>query len=194
MRNEKMSLEELRACRYFPSGSIRAYDPALNAEWAFFEVHGEPGLIAYQGRRLKSDIHRWYSSTEKRKAALQAWLKSIERTRIWKTEQRKLRQQRIEEFLASLKPDQIFYNTWGYEQTQVEFYKIREVRGRRVELIQISYESVEYVGPCAEYVKPDPSSPLGAPFWKTATAGGFANRVGFISRWEGRPVYRSWGY
>jgi hypothetical protein len=194
MNNKKQNLEELRAQRYFPKGSIRVYDPALNAEWAFYEVNGAPCMIAYQGRRLKYDIYRHYKSVEERKADLQAWLKSVERNRNWKANQQKLRQQRIEEFLASLKPGQIFYNSWGYEQTQVDFYKVLEVRGRRVQLIEIGCETTEYAGPHAEYVKPIPDALIGEPFWKTAADRGFATRVGHITKWDGRPAYRSWGY
>ena len=51
----------------------------------------------------------------------------------------------------------IFYSSWGYEQTNIDFYKVVEVSksGKTITLQQIGSQVVEVNGYCSEDVIPN---------------------------------------
>ncbi len=59
----------------------------------------------------------------------------------------------------------IFYSSWGYEQTNIDFYKVVEVSksGKSVSLQQIGSQIVGINGFCSEEVIPDESKLIGQP-------------------------------
>lgn len=61
---------------------------------------------------------------------------------------------------------QLLYNSWGYEQTNIDFFQIVEVKDRSVMVQKIGQTVVEYVGDMCENVKPNPAKKIGQPFKK----------------------------
>ena len=59
----------------------------------------------------------------------------------------------------------IFYSSWGYEQTNIDFYKVVEVSksGKTITLQKIGSQVVEVNGYCSERVIPNESKTEGAP-------------------------------
>ena len=45
-------------------------------------------------------------------------------------------------FLKDLKVNDVFHSSWGYEQTNVQFFQVLSVKKQTVELIEIGYETV----------------------------------------------------
>lgn len=111
----------------------------------------------------------------------------------YKEEQKILKKQQKEKVQVG----DIFKCSWGYEQTQVDLYKILDKRGSKVLVQEIGYKSVETISWCSEYVQADEDNLIGEPFYKMLNA----DSIKFSSfqtayRMEDKKskCYRSWGY
>lgn len=95
----------------------------------------------------------------------------------------------------------IVVNTWGYEQTNVEFYQVIELKPKSIVVKQIAMELVKATGPDSETVKAVPNK-----FVEHQSRYLYTLRVknqGRLSqpesyyhfrKWDRRPQHRSWGY
>ncbi len=103
------------------------------------------------------------------------------------------------------KVGEIYYDSWGYEQTNIDFYQIIEVKERSVILQSIgqSYCESEGYSSMAAMVKPDPEIKIGEPFLKPITfyldkdnkpVYHLKSKHGWISLYtkEDKGVYSSW--
>jgi len=97
----------------------------------------------------------------------------------------------------SLKVDDILYSSWGYEQTNIDFYKVTKVVSNRT--VEISPMTSKYSdkptgNSMAAYVMPDDSKPLGAPMRKIASADNLIKITSYATAfpWDGRALYSSW--
>lgn len=67
----------------------------------------------------------------------------------------------------SIQVGDIFYASWGYDQTNVDYYVVTRLVGRcSVELQEIGTAKVATIAPGVLRVKPDPSVTIKAPFKK----------------------------
>lgn len=82
-----------------------------------------------------------------------------------------------------IKPGDIFYSSWGYDQTNVDYYVVTRLVGRcSIELQEIGTAIVETTGHGIHRVKPDPSVRIKAPFLKR------------LNEYSGRPLVRIASY
>jgi hypothetical protein len=54
----------------------------------------------------------------------------------------------------------LFYSSWGYDQTNIDFYQITAVKGKMIEARQIAGQS-KYDGPMHGHTKPNPGCFIG---------------------------------
>lgn len=98
---------------------------------------------------------------------------------------------------CELKVNDILYTSWGYDQTNVEFYKVLEVIGKRkVKLIEIGYDLLAD-GPngMSGKVFPEVLKEIGEPFEKMVTNGSTVkiHSFAYAHKWDGeKAVYCSW--
>lgn len=120
------------------SESIREYelskadqrfsDVKLAAEWGYRDVERVDGsvlyvVIAFSGRRNKPDGHCHYSTPQRRDDYVSRWLDNLRRAKRYKEE--KAAQRRAAKKAGhSVKVGDIFVCSWGYEQTNVDFYQV----------------------------------------------------------------------
>ncbi len=90
-----------------------------------------PAFVAYSGRRTKADHHQAFRDEAQRDEAVQEYfdgLRAWAKTRAeWKAERSKP---------TTLKVGDLLSYSWGYDQTNVDFYEVLEVKGKRVVTIQ----------------------------------------------------------
>lgn len=91
----------------------------------------------------------------------------------------------------------IFYDSWGYDQTNIDFYQIVEVGKKSVVIRPIGQKFLESAGFMCEYVAPVPDSFSGKEetkilqMLKNGTVY-ITSRHGWISKWENRErIYQS---
>lgn len=102
-----------------------------------------------------------------------------------------------QEFLNSLKIGTILYSSWGYEQTNVDFYVVTKINNSKVTIIEIAHNMEENKEKSWAYcyVMPDMSKTLG----KEETHIVRSNHIKisssqYLSLWDGKPQYKSWYY
>lgn len=94
----------------------------------------------------------------------------------------------------------ILYESWGYDQTNIDFYKVIEVKDKSVTLQPIGGTHVESVGYDAYMTKPNPDKIIGSPISKRIMFSVMNNndprfyissRHGSFQKYKGTPVYES---
>lgn len=103
----------------------------------------------------------------------------------------------------------IFYESWGYEQTNIDFCKVVEISptGKTVKCQMMSEKIVktEEYSPMAEEVVPNEVCPKEGTFrlhvrtyrdGEVSLVGQYPychgdTRMGYFTRWEGKPLYQS---
>jgi len=98
----------------------------------------------------------------------------------------------------SLKVGDILVSSWGYDQTNVDFYKVKRLVGKSmVELIAVGSKTVEdseYPHGMACEVVAVPQAEYGEPFKKKANSTNYVSLNSFscAGKWDGSPMYKSW--
>lgn len=169
--------------REFPAAAVVAY---------CYESARGPALVAYKGRQNKPARHYVFPTIERRDDNLAAFVKE-------QTELQEAKRAR-REIGHGLNAGDIVYSSWGYEQTNVDFYEvIRVPTGRSAVIRKIDQDTIESApGSMSGTTTPKPGS-----FESTAAetmhraAGlhcltGGKSAYGTLSRWEGRPLSVSW--
>lgn len=104
------------------------------------------------------------------------------------------RQEAKDKLLASIKPGTILSDSWGYEQTNVDYYKVLAVKGTKVLVQELSHKTIEATGSFSCQVVPGENT-MGEPEWRTiGTYGVKINESVRLTPWDGKPDHKSWGY
>ena len=112
-------------------------------------------------------------------------------------ELRKLQRQNAKlKFIQALKPGVILYDSWGYEQTNVDFYKVLSIKGNKVTIQEIGHkQDGESTGSMSCYVLPDETSLIGEPLIKIVASDRInINQSVSLRLWDGSRKYKSWYY
>ena len=95
----------------------------------------------------------------------------------------------------------ILYSSWGYDQTNVDFYQVTKVMGKQVIIREVASKVVKDSGPQV-YVAAVPNKFVGAPMRKTPQGNGRdvsikINSFAYAHPWDGKPKYETgggWGH
>lgn len=153
----------------------------------------KPYGIAFAGKANKPLWHYSFRSESERARTVEETIKSRRRTVEYKQKQQEERRN----FEHNMKVGDILYSSWGYDQTNVNFYEIVDLRGKDIILREIAKKtSRESRG--ADYVVPIPGKYVGSPIKRRPTGRGV--KIDTVSRaypWDGKPKYETatgWGH
>lgn len=110
----------------------------------------------------------------------------------WEEMKEKRKKQRKEE-KASVQVGDILYNSWGWEQTNIDFYQVVEVKGGQFTIQPIAASRVE--GSLMSHGMADEVTPVKDRFIseEKMVKRSFNMECGFLNKTEvGRSHYRSW--
>ena len=140
--------------RWFPTGSTITEYPEQNAVVATYQG-AKPAAIAYSGKRTNHDFHYTFYSTQGRDEYITKYLDGLARTLLAKTEKKA----RKKSYRHSFKVGDLLHYSWGYDQTNCEYYQVRRVSNASVWIRRIGSESVPgSAGFMAESVRPVPDA------------------------------------
>ncbi len=154
-----------------------------------YERGGNPVGIAFRGKSQKPSWHYRFRSQEERQQYEQKFLESV------RAEEERSNQYKAQKNAQhTLKAGDILYSSWGYEQTNIDFFQVVDVKSKTLALQEIGVTTVEVTGWASDSVIPDPSHKIGPVFNKRAN--GF-NHVRLddcrtASPYDGRALHRSW--
>lgn len=90
-----------------------------------YEVGDKPYGMVFGGRRSKPDFHFGFMSQEQREKKIQGWIDSQEgRAKLTKERRAKLSEPH------GFEVGQLFYCSWGYDQTNINYYRLEELKGK----------------------------------------------------------------
>lgn len=117
-----------------------------------------------------------------------------EQNKLVRKQEEKLRK---EKDFKEVKVGDIFLCSWGYEQTNVDFYKLISLKGKKGVFQEVGYEEVEQTSWCSANVKVNPDNLVGEPFTKMLNGDSFKKysfATAFRMQNPDAKVYKSWGY
>jgi hypothetical protein len=188
--------------RYIPKDSIEVNHPqGLGVAY----VHRFTGLngtrynvIAYGGKRTHSDFHYSYKTIEAAHDKIEQWFSGLQQ-HVELLQKYRAERQKPHTFTVG----DIVTNSWGYDQTNVDWYRVAKTTAHFVWLQPIAAQ-VEETGfmsgqsaPSIDTSSDDPTQwgfhDLKQPVQKHAASGSNVSmKYGSGSKWNGERRYASW--
>ncbi len=99
----------------------------------------KPCLKVYSGTGYHPAAHYSYRTTEQREKAVDSCVASAKRHKEYKDQQRQARKQ----FKPSIQAGDILCDSWGYDQTNIDFFQVLSVQGLAVVIQEIGHTVVK---------------------------------------------------
>lgn len=99
--------------------------------------------------------------------------------------------------MSEIKVGDIVYTSWGYDQTNIDFYQVVGQSGKVTFELQGVGQKIDNSNDYADYVVPDTTNKIGETFKKRLGKWGSFKIEDFAraSLWDGKPKYQtSFGY
>lgn len=181
--------------RWIPQGAIehRFDDVDAVVYTSISQKHGKPAALAYKGKSAKHSFHFVFPTIHRMTDYIQRWVDGLRKDKQHK-EVAKVQKFAAQNSPHDFKVGDILYDSWGYEQTNIDWYQITEVKGRSITMREIKCTS-EDTGWMTGRAMPVKGSFCGDPIKKVVQAyvsNGKAHhyinsRHGWISQWDGTP-------
>jgi hypothetical protein len=136
--------------------SIWTYEAAETAKGPRFLA------IAFQGKQSKPLWHVSFRTEDARDKQIQQTIDSRKKSLAFKEQDKKDRS--FDSLKTPVKPGDLFYSSWGYDQTNIEYFQVVEVKGKYAILREVAQKTKgDAGGPQAEMVVPVPDKFIGQP-------------------------------
>ena len=190
---------------YIPDGAREVRDDESDAGAYHHEgkgrIDGEPCAVFFCGKGQKPDANYRFRDTTRRDEYTERYFEGRRKHDAYRAEAKAEATKALGHAADKLKVGDVYSTSWGYDQTNVEFYVITEVVGRVMVMLQEVGRNIvdERGGPSADYVTPNLNDPRGAPMRKRLSpSGGFTiSSCQYASPWDGSPKYKTasgWGH
>lgn len=152
-------------------------------------------VINKNARKLWNATVAYYRfDTEARR---DAWVKDMAGRYLAHQARTDARKAERKNFKSDLKAGDILSGTWGWEQTNVEFYKVLSKKGSTIEIRELGQKTVEgstYSHGMADMRLPGDNFVADAPIIKKLVRSAYIkiNDCISLSKWDGRAEYCSW--
>jgi hypothetical protein len=183
--------------RWIPKQSIPVEHPQGLGVAYVYRAGARYAAVAYGMKRTKSDFHYGYPSIEKAHDAIEQWFLSLERHLAARAERRK-----TSYAPHTFKVGDIVTNSWGYDQTNVDWYRVVRTTASFVWLQPICADTTEtgfmsgQSSPSVDTSDADPSKwgfrDKGAVTKHKASGSNCTMKYGCGSKWDGQTKYASW--
>lgn len=179
---------------YIPTDGVKVEREGVNAEAYKYEMRGNPCAMMFIGKQAKPAMHYKYATVEKRDAAIEKFFDDQVEVAKIKAERKAAEKARKEAAAVDAKVGDIYYTSWGYDQTNVDFYQIVGKKGQTFKVQAIGKTIVEEKRG-ADYVVAAPAHKCGEVMTKRMNGtGGFTmSSFEYASAWDGNPKYQT-GY
>ena len=148
---------------YEIKGNLSFLDEAVYERLADGAVHvirfvnrdKKPALIVYLNNSKMRHEGYYYQTEERREEVIEGYLKRAEGRKKYKAE-------KAARPIVSYEVGDIVYTSWGYEQTNLDFYQVVETRGKATVIVRpIGSKTIEVTSWCSESRSPVKDAFLG---------------------------------
>lgn len=129
-------------------------------------LNDAPCALYFTGRAQKPVGECYYASAERREALVLNWLERQVEFR----EERKAARREQRSFQHTLKGGDLLHASWGWEQTNNEYYQVVAVKGKSVILREVAQKK-EYSQSMSGTTRPIKDHFIGEPFSKRVLSG-----------------------
>jgi len=142
--------EKRLAARWVPEGyTVSLEYPSVNAVIHAGQTPRGILALAYRGTASRPSWHLSFRSPQAFTDYAAQWLSNLE---AWHA--RKVADRAERKVGHTLKVGNVLVSTWGYDQTNVDFYEVIAVRGKVVDLQEIGQHATAQRGPAGDLVIP----------------------------------------
>jgi hypothetical protein len=144
--------------RFIPAGaSERPHSAGLGIAYIGTTKAGRPWVLGYIGKQSKAVVNYSFGTIAQAEKYIADWFTSLDTTAAMKQEIHEMRKQ-----AHNLQIGTVVYNSWGWEQTNIDFYQVVKVSALYVWLRPIARQLSEnldiggtsamsgYVTPCPD--------------------------------------------
>lgn len=155
-------------------------------------LNNKPLAAMWSGKARKPKVISRYADEETREKAISNFLANVESDLKWKEERKLTRDHDI-------KVGDIYYTNWGYDQTNIDFYEVVNVRGSRIDMKELVQDYVSYgQGGYDDEVVPIPGRYVNDKIYTvSARADGSVTSLSsfeYPTKWDGKPKYQTNAY
>jgi hypothetical protein len=134
-------LEKLVASRWIPEGSSEI--KGENCVAYVRELAGKSWAMGYIGNAAKPHFHHTFKSPEARDKYVDLWMKGVAVSEQYKADRLAERKTKMSS-PHNLKVGDVLHGSWGYDQTNPEYWQVTKLIGKRmVEISELCLESEE---------------------------------------------------
>ena len=159
------------------------------------EVKGKPIAKSFIRKSEKTAWYYSFPTTEKLEAYASEWLTKQRQCHIQRESMKVTRKAEATSFRTSLVAGDMVYSSWGYDQTNVDFWQVIEVSesGKSVTMREVSQKYVETgfmsgnVVPVADDFTGEPSRHIVKPGDRVCIGKSYTS----ANKWDGSPKYTS---
>jgi len=110
-----------------------------------FNIGGKDNFRAmgFSGKKAKYDFYINFHSMDSRTDYVNKWEKNILDRKMFMIKRAEEKKQAKYELLKNIKIGDLYYSSWGYEQTNVDFYQVTALKGKTITFKEIMGKTVE---------------------------------------------------
>lgn len=189
-----MTPAEREAARLLFVGTLAVFqrrDVDGGGEVFLSERPGRFCAIGFAGKAIKPAFNYYFKSAESRELYITKWTSNL----VAKVTARSTRRSERAADTHQLMLGSILYSTWGYEQTNCDFYQVCAIVSKTMVVIRqiATARTTDGDQHMSGTVKPVPGKFVGTPMRKRATSSGIRlSSFSSASVWDGKPKRISW--
>lgn len=172
--------------RFIPSDTEEKQFTNLNAVVYVADNYA----IAYSGKKTNPDFHYRFKSNEQRDSYINKWIDNLKGK-----QQNKLAMKQTRNQPHTLQIGDIMIHSWGYEQTNVDFYQVISKTEKTVKLQAIGQQVVKGSEGfmCCNVIPIKNNFVNDKIITKKADKDNYVSmEFGCMLKWDGKPHYMSW--
>jgi hypothetical protein len=176
-----------------PGAEVKEY-PNLKATVVnYVTTLNKPAAAMFVGRGQRALWAYSFNNTSQRESYVKGQLEKVEAA----VDAANARRKEKAEFQHGLKVGDILYSSWGYDQTNIDFYQVVAVKDKTVDIREIDKKVVRRERG-ADYVMPEPGHFVGAVLKNKRPSKGYGGGASIrltsysgASTWDGKPKYQT---
>lgn len=182
--------------RYIPAGFVKYERGTIdNLCETYVPQNGDPVAIFYIGKQSKASWYYRFEDKVRMETKIATSLESVRKYEELKAESKEARKAP-----TTFKIGDILYTSWGYDQTNINFYKVIGLKGKQtVELREIGSKIVSGTGGPTTHVVADPDRFISDKVLLKRAINNHVkiNSYASATLWDGKPKYETgagWGH